>query len=217
MPPVPKFPWAELPKVDLEVVSVTDAEPPGFLTLKRYDLVVVTKEKRSQPFRYDVVDRRALDAAVMVAHTVGQTGIEVYLRSAVRPPIGLRADATATSDSVTWELPAGLIEPGEAPRAAAARELEEELGFSIKEEELQPLGAWAYPAPGFVAEIHHFFHVRVDPATIKAPGGDGSPLEEVAVIVRVPLEDAIDACRAGLIRDAKTELALRRLADELST
>lgn len=184
--------------------------------MKRYDLVVVTKETRSQPFRYDVVDRHALDAAVMIAHTVGQTGVEVYLRSAVRPPIGLRADANATSDSVVWELPAGLIEPGEAPRAAAARELAEELGFSVKEEDMQPLGAWAYPAPAFIGEIHHFFHVRVDPTMQSPPGGDGSPLEEVAVIVRVPLKDALAACRLGLIRDEKTELALRRLADELS-
>jgi ADP-ribose pyrophosphatase len=207
---------ADLPKVDLDVVSVTDAEPPGFLTLRRYDLAVVTKEKRSQPFRYDVVDRRALDAAVMIAHTVGQTGIEVYLRSAVRPPIGLRADAKATSEAVTWELPAGLIEPGEEPRAAAARELEEELGFSIKEEDLQPLGHWTYPAPGFIGEIHHFFHVRVDPESQKAPDGDGSPLEEVAVIVRVSLKDALEACKRGVLRDAKTELALRRLVDELS-
>jgi ADP-ribose pyrophosphatase len=209
-------PLPELPKVELDVVNVTDAEPPGFLTLHRYDLAVVTKEKRSEPFRYDVVDRRALDAAVMVAHTVGQTGIDVYLRSAVRPPIGLRADAKATSESVTWEVPAGLIEPGEEPRAAAARELEEELGFAIKEEDLQPLGPWAYPAPGFIAEIHHFFHVRVDPGAQRAPGGDGSPLEEVAVIVRVSLKDAIEACKRGLIRDEKTELALRRLVDELS-
>lgn len=195
---------------------MTDAEPPGFLTLRRYDLAVVTREKRSEPFRYDVVDRRALDASVMVAHTVGQAGIEVYLRSAVRPPIGLRADAKSTAECVVWELPAGLIEPGEAPRAAAARELEEELGFAVKEEDLLPLGAWAYPAPGFVAEIHHFFHVRVDPAQQKAPGGDGSPLEEGAVIVKVPLADAIDACRRGHIRDEKTELALRRLVEELS-
>lgn len=211
MPPLP-----ELPKVDLEVLSVTDSEPPGFLTLRRYDLVVVTTEKRSQPYRYDTIDRRALDAAVMVAHSVGQSGIEVFLRSAVRPPVGLRKDAKATSDAVMWELPAGLIEPGEEPRAAAAREIEEELGFTVKEEDLHPLGAWGYPAPGFVGEIHHFFHVRVDPSQQKAPGGDGSPLEEVAVIVRVPLADALAACRQGLIRDEKTELALRRLAEELS-
>lgn len=193
---------------------MTDAEPPGFLTLRRYDLAIATNETRSEPFRYDVVDRRALDAAVMVAHTVGEVGVEVFLRSSVRPPIGLRADRK-TTDAVVWELPAGLIEPGEEPRAAAARELAEELGFSVKEEDLLPLGAWAYPAPGFIGEIHHFFHVRVDPAQRRAPGGDGSPLEEVAAIVKIPLAEALEACRLGLIRDEKTELALRRLADEL--
>lgn len=209
MPPLP-----ELPKVAVDVVSVTETEPPGFLNLRRYELVVVSPEKRSQSFRYDVVDRRALDASVMIAHTVGEVGIEVYLRTSVRPPIGLRPDAKG-SDAVVWELPAGLIEPGEAPRAAAARELEEELGFSVDEEDMRPLGAWAFPAPGFIAEIHHFFHVRVDPAKRGIPGGDGSPLEEVAEIVKIPLQEAIDACRSGIIRDSKTELALCRLRDEL--
>lgn len=202
----------ELPKVDLEVVSVTDTRPPGFLTLKRYDLVVVTGETRSKPFRYDVVDRRSLDASVMLAHTVGEHGIEVYLRSALRPPVGLRPGGPPTNP-VVWELPAGLIDEGETPRQAAAREVEEELGFAVKEEQMLPLGEWGYPAPGFVGEIHYFFHVRVDPSTRGTPGGDGSPLEEGAAIVLVPLADAIAACRSGVIRDEKTELALRRLAD----
>jgi ADP-ribose pyrophosphatase len=206
----------ELPQVELDVLSVTDAKPDGFLTLRRWDLVVVTPEKRSQPYRYDTIDRRALDAAVMVAHTVGQSGaIEVYLRSAVRPPISLRTDEHKARP-VIWELPAGLIEPGEEPAAAAAREVAEELGFDVMAEEMKQLGAWAYPAPGFVGEIHHFFHVRVDPSKQRAPDGDGSPMEEVAAIVRVPLADALAACRAGEIRDEKTELALRRLAEALA-
>lgn len=191
---------------------MTDTEPPGFLTLKRYDLAVVTGETRSKPFRYDVVDRRSLDASVMVAHSVGEHGIEVYLRSAMRPPVGLRPGGQ-TSKSLVWELPAGLIDEGETPRQAAARELEEELGFVVKEEAMLPLGEWAYPAPGFVGEIHYFFHVPVDPRARGNPTGDGSPLEEGAAIVLVPLREALEACRTGVIRDEKTELALRRLAD----
>jgi len=211
VPPLP-----ELPKVALEVLSVTDAEPPGFLTLRRYDLVLVQDGKRSAPYRYDAVDRRALDAAVMIAHSVGDDGqAEVYLRSAVRPPVGLRPNGSK-DQTVLWELPAGLIEPGEEPRAAAARELDEELGFTVTAEQMEPLGEWAYPAPGFVGEIHHFFHVRVDPRTQHAPAGDGSPLEEGAMIVKIPLREALAACRNGVIRDEKTELALRRLADELA-
>ena len=36
---MPKLP--ELPHVELDVLSVTEAEPPGFLALKRYKLAIV--------------------------------------------------------------------------------------------------------------------------------------------------------------------------------
>ena len=69
------------------------------------------------------------------------------------------------------------------------------------------------PCPGFIAEAHYYFHVSVDPATRKPPAEDGSPLEECALVVTCSLEDALEHCRAGRIVDAKTELALRRLAE----
>ena len=168
---------------------------------------------RSRPFRYDMVTRRALDASIMVAHHEGESGEPcVYLRSAVRPPIAFRREEPKVA-AVLWEVPAGLIEPGEAPDVAAARELEEELGFTVRPDEMQPLGPNTFPAPGFVGDIHFFFHVRVDPKTRNEPRGDGSPLEEAARIISVPLARALDACKAGEIADAKTELALRRLAE----
>lgn len=199
----------ELPKVALDVVADRSDEREGFLTLQRYELAL----GGGRSFRYDIVTRRALDAAVMAAHHLDASGAPcVYLRSAVRPPVVLR---DAPSAGALWELPAGLIEPGEAPDAAAARELEEELGFVVRADAMQPLGPSAFPAPAFIAERHHFFHVRVDPGTRREPGGDGSPLEEGAHVVSVPLERALAACRAGEVADAKTELALRRLAEIL--
>jgi ADP-ribose pyrophosphatase len=202
----------EIPRVELDVVAHHEDERRGFLDLRRLELVVRRGEQRSQPFRYDVVDRRALDAAIIAAHHETSGKMHVYLRSAIRPPIAVRADV-APQDALLWELPAGLIEPGEEPHAAAARELEEELGFAVSPEAVTPLGPRMYPAPGFIGEKHFYFHVRVDPTRRKEPGGDGSPLEEDAMIISVPLEDALAACAAGEIRDAKTELALRRLAD----
>jgi ADP-ribose pyrophosphatase len=209
----------ELPKITLDVVADRSDEREGFLTIKRRDLVVVDGTARSRPVRYDVIERRALDAAIIVAHHLGDGGeAHVYLRSAIRPPVALRpdlADGTAAPSSVLWEVPAGLIEPGESPIAGAARELEEELGFALAPERLAPLGPEAYPAPAFIGEKHFYFHVRVDPDTRSEPGGDGSPLEEAARIVSVPLARALEACRAGEVTDTKTELALRRLAEIL--
>lgn len=210
MPPLPS-----IPHIELEVVRDRSREPRGFLTLRRYELSVASGGATSEPFPYDVVERRALDAAVIAAHHLDARGAPcVYLRSAVRPPVALRPTPPKLT-GVLWELPAGLIEPEEDPRAGAARELYEELGFAVDPAALEPLGGWALPAPGFVGEMHWFFHVRVDPGARTEPTGDGSPLEAGAEVASVPVRDALEACRAGDIRDAKTELALRRLAELL--
>ncbi|MBX3204084.1 MAG: NUDIX domain-containing protein [Labilithrix sp.] len=203
----------ELPKVVLDVVADRSDEREGFLSLQRQELALVGAAGRGRPFRYDMVLRRALDASIMAAHHLDPSGAPcVYLRSAVRPPAALRPGAEPGEGSF-WEVPAGLIEPGEAPSAAAARELEEELGFKVDASAMQPLGPSVFPAPAMIGERHYFFHVRVDPETRTEPGGDGSPLEEAAHIVSVPLERALAACKAGEVADAKTELALRRLAE----
>jgi ADP-ribose pyrophosphatase len=54
-----------------------------------------------------------------------------------------------TANDFMWELPAGRIERGERPLAAAQRELSEETGYRAKKLELI---MDVYPTPGFVAE-----------------------------------------------------------------
>lgn len=208
---MPRFP--ELPKVELEIVGDHSADRAGFLRLQRHELVLVGPTGRSAPFRYDVVDRPALDAAIIVPHFVDAAGKrQVYVRSSVRPPVTLRPAGSIPRDPL-WEVPAGLIEPGEEPIAAAARELEEELGFRLPTSAFKPLGPPAYPAPGFIGEIHFYFHVEVDPARIEPALGDGSALEAAALITTIGLDDLLALCREGAVPDAKTELAARRLAE----
>ena len=51
-----------------------------------------------------------------------------------------------------WELPAGLLEPGEKPIECAKRELEEETGYSAKKiTEILKF----YTSPGFCDEFIH--------------------------------------------------------------
>ena len=201
------------PRIVLELLEDKTASEPGFLGLRRPRLAARYPSGRtSEPFVYDLVGRRALDAVVMAAHFREGGERHVFLRSAVRPPLALRPIPPAHDGSL-WELPAGLIDAGETPSQAAARELAEELGISVDAEKLHELGPWTFPAPGIISEQHFFFHVEVDPRARATPSEDGSALEREAEILAVPLREALAACAAGAIRDAKTELALRRLSE----
>lgn len=185
----------------------------GFLDVRRLDLVVRHPDKtESAPFPYDIVERAALDAVVIAACYVEGGVRHVFLRSAIRPPCALRP-VPPRHDGSLWELPAGLVEPGEPPAAAAARELAEELGFVVSAVDLHPLGDWTFPAPGMIGERHLYYRVDVDPRARAVPTEDGSALERGAAILALPLSEALEHCRQGDIRDAKTELALRRLAE----
>src|SRR6188768_3889535 len=55
-----------------------------------------------------------------------------------------------------WELPAGNVDDGELPEAAAARECEEEIGQVPAR--VERLGAF-YPTPGYCDEEMIFFRV----------------------------------------------------------
>ncbi|MBN1610047.1 MAG: NUDIX hydrolase [Polyangiaceae bacterium] len=215
-----------LPPSNTRLEVIEDLSPsaaPGFLRLVRRRLAIRQDDGRlSEPFEYDEVDRVAIDAVVIAAHYL-EGGVRwVYLRSAIRPPVALRdpgrcEDEQAKPRQVLWELPAGLVEPCETAGSAAAltaqRELQEELGFVVRLEELRRLGPCTFPAPGFISECHFYFEVEVDPKARRSPALDGSVLETAGAVVALPLDEALALCRSGEIADAKTELALRRLEE----
>ncbi len=57
-------------------------------------------------------------------------------------------------DKEIYEIPAGTLEPGEAPELCAQRELEEECGYQAKKWE--KIFSF-YTAPGFCTELMHLF------------------------------------------------------------
>lgn len=214
------------PNLELELVEdVSPVIPAGFLGLIRRRLRVRYPDgERSAPFVYDELDRRAIDAVIIAAHFQRNGQRWVYLRSALRPPLRFRDPARsptgARESGALWELPAGLIEPGEQSGPgvleAGRRELWEELGFSAQLDDLLPLGPPAWPCPGVMCERHFFLQLEVRPEERAEPALDGSALERFGRVIALPLSDALALCRAGQIEDAKTELGLRRLADTLA-
>lgn len=104
------------------------------------------------------------------------------------------------------ELPAGLIDPGEAPDVAAARELQEETGYQAGD--LRFLGA-AYVSPGYTQEMSHFY-VAVG---CKLADQEPEP-DELIELVHVPVDDLSELLRPGEspIENAQALLALNWFA-----
>jgi ADP-ribose pyrophosphatase len=214
-----------LPDIRIACSEAVDDSSPGFMAFDRRRLRVCYPDgSLSEPFLYDAVTRRLLDAVVVAAHYERDGQVRVYLRSAIRPAITYRDPARSAvaeaGQASLWELPAGLVEPGEETSMegvmrAAQRELHEEVGFEVELSRLEPLGPSTFPAPGFIAERHYYFATRVDPPQRVEPPLDGSPLEKDGMVIDVTLEAALKMCQKGEIEDAKTELGLRRLQDLL--
>ena len=215
----------EFPEIRLEVVEdLSPVDPNGFLRLRRRRFVAHYPDgTRSEPFLYDEVNRKAMDAVVIAAHYAEAGERYVYLRSAVRPPVAMRDRAPLGEPDrggALWELPAGLVEPEEWSREGVARcarrELLEEIGFEVPLTSLKQLGPNTYPAPGVIGERHIYFEVAVNPSDRREPELDGSALEQFGAVLAVRLSRALDLCRSGEIEDAKTEVALRRLLERLA-
>jgi ADP-ribose pyrophosphatase len=216
-----------LPFIRLELLE--DLSPDtgeGFLRLVRRKVRAFYPDgTASAPFIYDEVERKRIDASVIAAHYVDGSGERrVFLRSSIRPPVYFRGSRTPcplpnapNTPGALWELPAGLVEEDEEnPEGlfrGAARELAEEVGFTVAPSRLSALGPSTFPCAGVIAERHFYFEVEVDPKTRTEPSLDGSALEHGGVVIDVPLREALAMCGRGELEDAKSELALRRLRE----
>ncbi|MFE9028672.1 NUDIX hydrolase [Streptomyces iakyrus] len=91
------------------------------------------------------------------------------------------------TDSWAWELPMGLVEDGETPEEAAAREVLEETGW--RPGPIKPL-IYAEPANGITDSQHHVF--RADGATYAGPPTEKNESDRVEWIPLSEIRGMID-------------------------
>lgn len=111
------------------------------------------------------------------------------------------------ADRVLLEIPAGTLEPDEAPDVCAARELQEETGF--RPGTLESLGG-IFVAPGYTTEyIHLFLATGLEESALE---GDSDEFIEVE---RLPLAEALALIERGELIDGKSITALLLVARRL--
>lgn len=111
--------------------------------------------------------------------------VEVY-----RPPLGRRL----------LELPGGMIETGEPPRKAAARELAEETGYRART--IRSLG-WYYPSPHLAGHRGHLFLAQgLTPGTRRLDEAEDLRTREL------PWKEAYTRLRDGDLHQSTAMLAL---------
>lgn len=168
-------------------------------------LITVRKQPVPQPngstVLYDIVDHPDAVGIVAVRTDLGDGEPHVALVRQPRPAI----------NQDTWEIPAGLVDPGEEDDTlkTAERELREETGFDG--------GTFVflhkhYPSPGFMNEA---ISVYLATELRTAPGEPAPDANEIESLEWKPLVEAMAMCKRGEIEDGKTVIGLWLARDEI--
>jgi ADP-ribose pyrophosphatase len=116
------------------------------------------------------------------------------------PDIILERQYRHAAGQVLIELPAGRIEPREAPLAAARREMIEETGYRAKR---WTLLTKYFASPGFLGEWMQIYLARDISEGVATPEAD-----ENIEVFRLPLSQALTLVAANKIHDGKTLIGL---------
>jgi ADP-ribose pyrophosphatase len=155
----------------------------------RNSLIVLTVD--------DVVDPHGFPLTRAIVHHPGSA---VVLARDSRGRILMVRQFRAPARQFVWELPAGKIDPGETPLAAARRELREETGFRAQRWK-KLVGFWA--SPGFLGEKMNIYLAE----SLKA--GEAEPADDERIERRwFTLKELEAGILSGRIVDGKTMIGL---------
>jgi 8-oxo-dGTP pyrophosphatase MutT (NUDIX family) len=104
------------------------------------------------------------------------------------------------TDTWGWEIPTGIVDPGETPQQTVAREVEEETGW--RPGPLTPLLSYE-PSNGITDSKHHLF--RAQGATYQ---GDPVDTSEASRIEWIPLSAIHKLIERGELSDGPTLVGL---------
>jgi ADP-ribose pyrophosphatase len=121
-------------------------------------------------------------------------------KNAKDPDIILERQYRHATGQFLFELPAGRVEPKEAPLAAAKREMIEETGYRAKR---WTLLTKYFASPGFLGEWMQIYLAR----DIREGTATPEPDEHIEIF-RVPLSEALELVRTNKIHDGKTLIGL---------
>lgn len=104
------------------------------------------------------------------------------------------------------EACAGLIDEGETPEQAGIREVNEELGYQIKD--LTPIAAMYSSGGGITERVHLFIAPYTEDMQQGAGGGLPEEKEDISSI-ELNFDEAYEKLKQGVFNDAKTLILLQ--------
>ena len=178
-------------------MSESEEKPPGRVSSRRaYSGKIIS---------LDVDTVRFPDGSVgeleMIRHP-GASAVVPFLSDPAGqdPQVLLIRQYRYAAEGYLYEIPAGRLNPGEAPRDCALRELKEETGCTAGHvEHLFTM----YTTPGFTDEKIHLFM-----ATQLVAGETKHEADEFLELQPMLLSRALQMVEAGEIQDSKTALGL---------
>lgn len=143
---------------------------------------------------------QAADGSTAVYHVVDKPGAVWIVPVTADGHLVMIEQYRYPVDDWCLEIPAGSIEPGSTPEAAAARELAEEVGGVARG---WTFVAWFYSLNGISNQIAHVY-VAWD-VMLGLPQREAT---EHMTVHRVPIDEALRMAAAGEISDGPSALAL---------